>query len=41
MTEIPPETIEFPLDPIVDPGSLEARGTEDSTTPKHQKQWVQ
>ena len=34
MTEIPPETIECPLDPVADLGTLEARGTEDSTSPK-------
>ena len=34
MTEIPPKTIESPLDPIADLGTLEARGTADSTTPK-------
>ena len=34
MTEIPPETIESPLDPVADLGTLEARGTEDSTSPK-------
>ena len=33
MTEIPPKTIEYPLDPIADLGTLEARRTEDSTTP--------
>ena len=31
MTEIPPKTVESPLDPIAD---QEARGTEDSTTAK-------
>ena len=34
MTEIPPETIESQLDPIADLGTLEARRTEDSTSPK-------
>ena len=34
MTEIPPKTVESPLDPIADLGTQEARGTEDSTTAK-------